>query len=303
MVRDTTTAALVALLRNGGKPAWRRAVETLESGGAIVELEAVHGLLAGDALDRAVAEIGAWERRGIRVLSPADAEYPGNLRNVADRPPLLFVAGRMIPADHWSIAVIGSRQATHSGISAAREIARHLVEQGFTVLSGLAAGIDAAAHSAALNRAGRTVAVIGTGLDRCYPPQNAALQHQIADRCAVVSQFCPESAPSRISFPMRNAVMSGLALGTVIVEASHTSGARIQARLALAQGRPVMLLDRLLEQQWAQELAARPGVHVVSSPAEIAATVERHRSAAFERASSAGRMSLSGPPTAGAATI
>jgi DNA processing protein len=250
----------------------------VESGSVIAELEAEHGLLAGDALDCAVTEIGAWERRGIRVLSPADGEYPDSLRTVADRPPLLFLAGRMIPADQWSIAVIGSRQATQRGTSAARAIAGQLVEDGFTVLSGLAAGIDSAAHTAALAYGGRTVAVIGTGLDRCYPPQNAALQRQIVDRCAVVSQFWPESAPSRSSFPMRNAVMSGLALGTVIVEASRASGARIQARLALAQGRPVMLFDWLLEQQWARELAARPGVHVVSSPAGITARFERLRS-------------------------
>ncbi len=279
MTRETETAALVALLRSGGKPAWRRAAAALETGTVIAQLEAEHGLLAGDALDRAVAEIGAWGRRGIRVLSPADGDYPDNLRTVGDRPPLLFLAGGMIYDDRLSIAVIGSRRATHRGASAASVIARHLVEEGFTVVSGLAAGIDTAAHAAALDSGGRTVAVIGTGLDRCYPPQNAALQRQIARCCAVVSQFWPESAPSRSSFPMRNAVMSGLAMGTVIVEASHTSGARIQARLALAQGRPVMLLDWLLEQRWARELAARPGVHVVSSPAEITQQFEQLRAA------------------------
>jgi DNA processing protein len=144
------------------------------------------------------------------------------------------------------------------------------------VISGLAAGIDTAAHTATLARGGRTVAVIGTGLARSYPPQNEALQRRIASECAVVSQFWPDAPPSRRSFPMRNAVMSGITLATVVVEASETSGARMQARLARAQGRPVFLLASLVErQQWAREYAAQPGTHVVRSPEEITTVVER----------------------------
>jgi DNA processing protein len=117
--------------------------------------------------------------------------------------------------------------------------------------------------------------VIGTGLAHSYPPQNAALQRRIADESAVVSQFWPEQPPTRQSFPMRNAVMSGLALGTVVVEASPRSGARVQARRALAHGRPVFLVRALLSQPWARELAAAPGVHVVDAPGEITTTIER----------------------------
>ncbi|MBV9048974.1 MAG: DNA-processing protein DprA, partial [Solirubrobacterales bacterium] len=151
----------------------------------------------------------------------------------------------------------------------------HLVDQGYTVVSGLAAGIDTAAHTAALARGGRTIAVIGTGLNRSYPPENAPLQRRLARESAVVSQFWPEAPPSRRSFPMRNAVMSGLTLGTVVVEASQTSGARMQGRLALAHGRTVFLVDALLEQQWAREFSNRPGTHVVRSGPEITAVVER----------------------------
>jgi DNA processing protein len=144
------------------------------------------------------------------------------------------------------------------------------------VISGLAAGIDTAAHTAALAERGRTVAVIGTGLARSYPPQNERLQREIAERGAVVSQFWPDSPPSRRSFPMRNAVMSGIALATVVVEASHTSGSRLQARLALAQGRPVFLLEELVEHEaWAREYANRPGTHVVGSAAEITTALDR----------------------------
>jgi DNA processing protein len=275
MVRESETEALVALLRGAGRSWRRRAAQVSETGGARAELEAQHGLLAGEQLACARAEIAAWKGRGIEVVSLGDGAYPENLRTVADRPPLLFIAGRLASADPKSIAVIGSREATQRGLGVARAIAKRLVQEGFVVVSGLASGIDTAAHAAALGCGGRTIAVIGTGLDRCYPAQNAALQRKIAQRCAVVSQFWPESAPSRSSFPMRNAVMSGFALGTVIVEASHTSGARIQARLALAQGRPLILLEPLLEQQWARELAARAGVHVISCAAEIAPALQR----------------------------
>jgi DNA processing protein len=143
------------------------------------------------------------------------------------------------------------------------------------VVSGLAAGIDTAAHRAALEVGARTVAVIGTGLRHAYPPENAALQRRIAAGAAVVSQFWPETPPARASFPMRNAVMSGFALATVVVEASHRSGARLQTRLALAHGRPVFLLAPLLAQTWARELAQRPGVHVVTEAAQITTTIDR----------------------------
>jgi len=209
----------------------------------------------------------------VTVLEPG---YPPNLRAVHDRPPMVFVAGNLTPADAHGIAVGGARKATHDGTKKAGAVAGHLVDSGFTVVSGLAAGIDTAAHTAALARGGRTVAVIGTGLARSYPPENRALQRRIASECAVVSQFWPDAPPTRRSFPMRNAVMSGITLATVVIEASDTSGSRIQARLALAQGRPVFLLASLVEQQpWAREYAGRPGTHVVRSPGEITTVVER----------------------------
>ncbi len=189
---------------------------------------------------------------------------------------MVFLAGELTAADGNGIAVVGARKATPRGLGSARAIATHLADRGYTVVSGLAAGIDTAAHTAALNRDARTVAVIGTGLARSYPPQNAALQRRIASECAVISQFWPDAPPTRRSFPMRNAVMSGFALATVVVEASDTSGARMQARLALAQGRPVFLLASLIERQaWAKEYANRPGTHVVRDPTDITTVLER----------------------------
>jgi DNA processing protein len=270
-------AALVLLLRHGARSAQTYADLVEEAGSAleVLEREGIQQELFGPDVNAVADEIEAWERDGIRLVSVLDPGYPENLRAVYDRPPLLFVTGALEPDDERALAVIGSRRASGDGLDRAGEIAGHLAENGYTVVSGLAAGIDTAAHTAALARHSRTVAVIGTGLHHAYPPQNAALQRTIGAEGAVVSQFFPDSSPSRRSFPMRNAVMSGISLATVIVEASHTSGARIQARLALAQGRRVFLRDDLLRQDWAQELATRPGTHVFRKAAEITETIER----------------------------
>jgi len=286
--RAAESAALVALLRTGSRPwnVYAELVEERESALAVLEEEtAAHqpqaNLFGDDRADTAALresaarDITRWERQGLRLITLLDDDYPENLRAVHDRPPLIFLAGRLEPRDARAVAVIGSRAASRQGLAQATVIAEHLVDCGFTVVSGLAAGIDTAAHTAALGRGGRTVAVVGTGLSRCYPAENVALQRRIAAECAVVSQFWPDAPPSRLTFPLRNAVMSGLALATVVVEASHRSGSRLQARLAPAHGRPVFLLESLLSQEWAREYATRPGTHVVGSPAEITAAVER----------------------------
>lgn len=287
MTDRTEVAALIALLRSGERPWAEYADMVEEAGSAVAVLEHERSsepatLFDADpappALEAIAREVEAWEAAGMRLHTVLDAGYPENLRAVHDRPPFVFVAGSLKPADRRAIAVVGTRVASEHGVWAAREIAEHLVDSGYTVVSGLAAGVDGAAHTAALARGGRTLAVIGTGLRRSYPPQHAELQRRIAAECAVISQFWPDAPPSRRSFPMRNAVMSGLSLASVVVEASLTSGSRIQARLALEHGRPVFLLDSLLEHEWARQFAARPGAHVIRSPEEITTFVERLRS-------------------------
>ena len=269
------TAALVALLRAPKRPAAEYASLVEEAGSATVILEDEQGLIAPQLLEEAKPQIEAWNAAGITLFTVLDRGYPPNLRAVHDRPPLIFVAGRLEPDDIRSVAVIGTRRPSSTGVESARAVAEELVDARFTVVSGLATGIDTAAHTAALSHGGRTVAVIGTGLNRAYPPQNASLQARIAAEGAVVSQFWPDSPPSRRSFPKRNAVMSGTALATVVIEAGQTSGARIQARLARAHGRPVLLMESLLEQPWANELSTRPGTWVIRTPSEIAPLVER----------------------------
>jgi DNA processing protein len=283
MTVDSETAALVALLRFGRRPLrdYVRLVERSGSALAVLEREANGAqavLFAPDTpsrLDTARADVRGWLARGIRLETVLGAGYPANLRQVHDRPPLLFIAGALEPTDDRSIAVIGARRASPEGLRLATSFASDFVQGGYTVVSGLAAGVDRAAHEAALARGGRTVAVIGTGLlHPTYPPENANLQRLIAVRCAVVSQFWPDSPPTPKAFPLRNAVMSGLSRGSVVIEASERSGARVQTRLALAHGRPVFLLERLLGQRWARELATRAGVHVVTRAEDVIAEVE-----------------------------
>jgi DNA processing protein len=286
------TAAVIALLRLGNRPHFHYSELVESEGNALMVLEReleqtddgqtrlplAHG--ADDLIERAAADLAGWQADGIEALTVLDDRYPLNLRAVHDRPALVFVAGQLEHRrDQRSVAVIGSRRASAAGLELARAVAGHLAERGYTIVSGLAAGVDTAAHTTALAMRSRTVAVIGTGLRRAYPPQNAELQSEIAAHGAVVSQFWPDEPPSRTSFRKRNAVMSGIALATVIVEASQTSGARVQARLAQGHGRPVFIARALLDQDWARAMASRPSVHVFGDPTEITPVLERVTSA------------------------
>ena len=188
-------------------------------------------------------ELDAWQNEGIEVITVLDARYPLNLRTIHNRPPLLFVHGALRDSDDSSIAVVGTRAASPSGLALTDSIAGEIAESGYVIVSGLAAGIDTAAHHAALSRGRRTIAVIGTGVRRAYPRENADLQERLATATAVVSQFWPDAPPTKHSFPMRNIVMSGLTLATVVIEASRTSGARMQARFALEHGRRCFSLN------------------------------------------------------------
>ena len=228
-------------------------------------------------ISEAAADVARWTAAGITLISVLDPGYPVNLHAVHDRPALLFVRGQISARDEQSVAIVGSRHASPKGLTDARRLATELSEAGYVIVSGLAAGIDAAAHTAALEAHGRTLAVVGTGVDRVYPAAHAELQRTITERGAVISCFWPGDGPSRQSFPVRNGVMSGLTCATVIVEASSTSGTRVQARRALAHGRPVCVSSKLLVQPWARELANRPNVHVADTADEIAAVIECQR--------------------------
>jgi len=194
----------------------------------------------------------------MKVLTVLGRRYPDNLRTIHDRPPILFVRGELIPGDARSIAIVGTRRPTQQGVETAQSIVRDVASTGYAIVSGLAQGIDTAAHVTTLESGGRTVAVIGTGLRRSYPATNADLQSRLARESAVISQFWPDQPPTQKTFPMRNVVMSGFAVATVVVEASDTSGARMQARFALGHGRAVCLQRRVLGHDCAQHYAQVP---------------------------------------------
>lgn len=219
--------------------------------------------------------VGELDELGISLTSVLDDDYPANLRTIFNLPPFLFYRGTLEESDAMSVAVVGTRQASLEGIEQAQRLVHQLVDAGVTVLSGLARGIDTAAHEACLAAGGRTVAVIGTGILRTYPAENAALSERVAATGAVVSQFWPDMAPTTYTFPRRNITMSGMGQGTVVIEASATSGAKLQARRALEHGRKLFLPSELVRQrEWAQRYVQRPGAIEVRSVDDIVSLLQ-----------------------------
>ncbi len=208
---------------------------------------------------------------GLEVLTIFDPEYPENLKEIYDPPAVLYQMGSLVPEDKPALAVVGSRRASHYGLQAARKLASQIVARGFTVVSGLARGIDTEAHRGALAGGGRTIAVLGSGLGNIYPAENRGLAEEIAGSGAVISEFPVRAVPDRQNFPLRNRVVSGLSLGTVVVEAAERSGALITARLAMEQGRVVMAVPGRIDSYSAQGANAliRDGAKMVSGIDDI----------------------------------
>ncbi len=185
------------------------------------------------------AELALCAANKIAILTDQDPAYPRVLREIHDPPGILFMRGEILPADAIAIAIVGARHATHYGVAQAERLAGSLARAGITIVSGLARGIDAAAHRGALAAGGRTLAVLGSGLLNMYPPEHAELADEVAAHGAVLSEVPPRSPPLAGAFPQRNRIISGLSLGVLVVEASTQSGALISARHAMEQGREV----------------------------------------------------------------
>ena len=208
-------------------------------------------LAAIDGIPRALAEnISHWQEfanpaaelkkaadLGAQVITAEDAEYPSALREIHDPPIVLYVRGQLTERDRNAVAVVGSRKATHYATESAKKLSFQMAYAGLTVASGLARGIDTAAHQGALAAKGRTIAVIGSGLGELYPPENAELADRIAASGAVISEFPIDTKPDRQTFPIRNRIVTGLSFGVLVVEAGANSGALISANMAAEQGR------------------------------------------------------------------
>jgi DNA processing protein len=231
--------------------------------------------ITAESIDRWMRELDNLKTRGIALVTVADIEYPRNLRTITNRPPLLFIEGAIIDADERAMAVVGTRKPSAEGLAAATALACELSQRGVTVISGLAHGVDAAAHAAALNCHGRTLAVFGTGIGSVYPAANRGLARQIVRNGACISQFWPSQSGAPWTFPVRNIITSGLSLGTAVIEAGETSGARLQAQEALRHGKRLFLLEKLVTKMpWAQAMIGRPGVTIVSSVEQIIEAIE-----------------------------
>jgi DNA processing protein len=204
-----------------------------------LEKDAIEGLLSFSDWTRAQAESRRAQDSGVRLVPFTDPAYPARLRMIADPPPLLYLKGELLDDDKRAVAIVGSRSASEYGLKIARSISRGLASLGFTVVSGMARGIDGAAHQSALDAGARTIAVLGSGVDRVYPPEHVGLYRNISQQGAVVSEFSMGTRPAAFNFPARNRLISGLSLGVVVVEATEKSGSLITAALALEQNREV----------------------------------------------------------------
>ncbi|MGA2621145.1 MAG: DNA-processing protein DprA [Thermoguttaceae bacterium] len=256
---DLLDAVRLGLIEGVGPLTRRKLLARFGSAAAVLaaapsdlrQIEGVGPTLAGriaaaEGID-AQAEIDLCAQHGIQIITESDPRYPRMLREIHDPPGLLFVQGTLAAADGLAIGIVGTRHATAYGLRQAERLAGSLSRAGLTVVSGLARGIDAVAHRAALEAGGRTLAVLASGVLHVYPPEHNALARQITGCGALLSEQPPRSAPLGGTFPQRNRLISGLALGVIVVEAAERSGALITARHAMEQGRDVFALPGNVE--------------------------------------------------------
>lgn len=199
-------------------------------------IEQLEATRKSSALDRMIEQI---ERKGITVLTWDDADYPRRLLEIANPPPVLYIKGTLTEEDEWAAAVVGTRRVTAYGKEVTRKISHALARNNITVISGMARGVDADAHRAALDAGGRTLAILGCGVDVIYPPENRKLAENILQHGALISDYPPGTPPDGGNFPPRNRIISGMSRLVVVVEAGRKSGALITARYAAEQGRDV----------------------------------------------------------------
>ncbi|MBL7077201.1 MAG: DNA-protecting protein DprA [Kiritimatiellae bacterium] len=253
------------LMERVGPVTVRSLVQALGSATAIFEaskpdLLGVKGVGAGlaESIQRQCRRIdwqGEQERaaaKGIRIITPMDPEYPEALSRIYDPPLALYVRGTLQEGDKHAMAIVGTRRGTHYGRDTAKRFASGLAQAGYTIVSGLARGVDTVAHEGALEVQGRTLAVLGSGMDHLYPACNAELAERIAERGAVISEFPLARQPDKTTFPMRNRIISGLSKAIVVVEAGRRSGALITADAALEQGRDVFAVPGRIDNRYAE---------------------------------------------------
>lgn len=239
LVKGIGAVRLRALMAHFGsaEAAWAASAADLRAAG--LGPKVIEGL---EKVRREVDLARVWsqiEKQNIHVLTWDDELYPSRLKEIEQPPPVLYVRGEWTAEDEFAVAIVGTRRVTPYGRQITEELAAFLAGNGITVVSGLARGVDAVAHQAALRAGGRTVAVLGSGVDKIYPPEHRQLAEQMMKQGALVSDYAPGTPPEAANFPPRNRIISGLSMATVVVEAGETSGALITAEFAAEQGREV----------------------------------------------------------------
>lgn len=231
-----------------------------------------HKAMDDKSLERAKGIATACEALDIEIIVGGDGVYPRRLEEIPDAPPLLYVKGTLPPVDEvFGVGVVGSRRPTLYGKNMAQQIAQDLAQAGAVVISGMARGIDSAAHRGALRGGGKTIAVLGCGVDVVYPPENRELKQLIEQEGAVVSEYPPGTPPLGVNFPQRNRIISGLGLALVLVQGKATSGSMITGRLALEHGRDVFCVPGNVDEPLssAPNQLIRDGAILLTNAAEI----------------------------------
>lgn len=217
--------------------AWKASPADLAGAGLGLKLiERVIHAREGVDLDKVWEKI---EKQGIKILTWHDEAYPQRLKEIDQPPPVLYVRGEYLPDDLFAVAIVGTRRVTPYGRQITEELSAFLAANGMTVISGLARGVDVIAHQTSLKTGGRTIGILGSGVDKIYPPEHRGLAEQMMERGAIISDYAPGTPPEASNFPPRNRIISGLSLAVVVVEAGETSGALITAEFAAEQGREV----------------------------------------------------------------
>jgi DNA processing protein len=239
LIKGIGAVRMQALIQHFGglESAWKAAPADLAGAGMSLKLiERIVQARAQVDLDKVWTRI---ESQGIKILTWEDEAYPQRLKEIEQPPPVLYVRGEYLADDLFAVAIVGTRRVTPYGRQITEELASYLAGNGITVISGLARGVDAIAHQTALKAGGRTIGVLGSGVDKIYPPEHRQLAERMLESGSIVSDYAPGTPPDASNFPPRNRIISGLSLAVVVIEAGETSGALITAEFAAEQGREV----------------------------------------------------------------
>jgi DNA processing protein len=286
LIKGIGAVRLQALIQHFGElqAAWHAdPAELAEAGLGRKLIDRLLEVRAGVDLSRLWANI---ESAGVRVLTWQDAEYPARLKEIDQPPPVLYLRGAYLSEDSFAVAIVGTRRVTAYGRQITEEIAAFLAANGITVVSGLARGVDAIAHHAALRAGGRSLGVLGSGVDRIYPPEHQALAERMMERGAVISDYALGTPPDASNFPPRNRIIAGLSLAVVVIEAGESSGALLTAEFAAEQGREVFAVPGsiLAPQSKGTNKLIQRGAQPLLGAADLLQALDLSRIGAFQAA-------------------